>query len=286
MFFIQVLINSLVAGAIYALIATGFSLIYSTCKFIHFAHGVVMLTAGYILFSLFQSFRLDFLVASLGAILGAGLLGFLCQVLVYNPLYQRKASSFILFVSSLVVLSLIEAVLLLVYGTEVRTISLFEHTRGIDIFGAYITTLQIIIIAISILVYFILRWFMHSTKIGKTLRAVSNNPQLSESIGISVNRMYQYVFIIGSLSAGIGGVLLALEQNLSPTMGPLLMVKGFTGAIIGGLGGVPGSVVGSYILGFTENFAIIFLPSEFKDAISFALLFICLLYKPKGLFSK
>jgi len=116
------------------------------------------------------------------------------------------------------------------------------------------------------------------------MRAVSDNKELAAIAGINQKRVSDYSFIIGSVLAGIAGILIGLEQNLEPTMGTTLIIKGFTGAVIGGITSVPASILGSYLLGLAENYGIWFLPSGFKDAIAFAILFLFLLFKPNGLF--
>jgi len=126
--------------------------------------------------------------------------------------------------------------------------------------------------------------FMYKTKIGRNMRAVADNKELTSIIGIDYRFVADLSFIIGSVLAGIAGILIGIEQNLVPTMGTGLIIKGFTGAVIGSIMSVPGSIVGSYILGFAENFGVWFIPSQYKDAIAFILLFVFLLFKPNGLF--
>ena len=125
---------------------------------------------------------------------------------------------------------------------------------------------------------------MKKTRIGKAMRAVSDNRNVAEIVGISSERFYSWSFVVGSFIAGIAGILIGLEQNLEPMMGTGLIIKGFTAAIIGGIGNVYGAILGALILGLAENFGIWYLPSGYKDAIAFVILFIFLLFRPKGLF--
>jgi len=149
--------------------------------------------------------------------------------------------------------------------------------------GAIITPLQIFIIITSFILLTLLFLFMKKTKIGKAMRAVADNKDVAAIVGISSEKIYKWSFIIGSAIAGIAGVLVSLEQNLEPTMGTGLIIKGFTAAIIGGIGNVPGAILGAFLLGLTENFGIWFLPSGYKDAIAFLLLFLFLLFRPNGI---
>ncbi len=283
--FSQLLINGFIAGAIYALIASGFSLIYSTNKFVHFAHGTVSIFGGYILYGLYSLLGLNFWLAVLLAIISTSAIGYFLNLLIYKPLRQRKSSSSILLISSVGLLILLESLIQIIFGADVKTIGFLQINTGISIAGAFITPLQIYIIAVSFALFVLLFLFMNKTKIGKAMRAVSDNKDVAEIVGISAERIYSWSFIIGSAIAGIAGVLISLEQNLEPTMGTGLMIKGFAGAIIGGIGSVPGAIVGSLFLGLAENFGTWYLPTGYKDAIAFLVLFIFLLFRPNGIFT-
>ncbi|MDO8625014.1 MAG: branched-chain amino acid ABC transporter permease [Candidatus Diapherotrites archaeon] len=282
MVFTQLLFNGLIAGAIYALVASGFSLIYSTNKFVHFAHGSVVAFGAYILFTLFAILHLDFALAILLTIVFSALFGVLLNR-VYGLLRKRHASSVILLIASLALLILLESVILAVFGAEVKTIDVIPVARGLDFLGAIITPLQIVIIIVSLVLLAGLFLFLKYTKMGKALRAVADNPEKAEIVGISSQRMFDISFAIGSGIAGVAGILVGLEQNLEPTMGTALIIKGFTGAVVGGITSVPGAILGSFLLGLSENFGIWFLPSGYKDAIAFVILFVFLLLRPQGI---
>ena len=214
------------------------------------------------------------------------LVGLIVYRVVYLPLQKKKASNVILLIASLGLLILLENLVQLIFGADVKTINYLGIVKGLSIFGAIITPLQLVIIGVSIVLFVGLFYFMKKTKLGKDIRAVSDNRELAEVLGINYKRIASWSFVLGSLIAGIAGILIGLEQNLTPTMGTMLGIKGFTGAIIGGVASVPGSIIGSYLLGFAENYGIWFLPSGYKDAIAFVLLFLFLLFMPKGLFGK
>jgi branched-chain amino acid transport system permease protein len=281
--FNQLLINGLIAGAIYALVACGFSLIYSVCKFVHFAHGAVIAVSAYFLYFLFSMFGLNFVFSVILSIIFASFLGFLINQFVYKQLRKRKASNVILLIASVALLIFFESLILLLFGADVKTIGYIKISKGIEIINAIITPLQIVIIIVSLILLISLFLFMKKTKMGKAMRAVADNKDVAEVVGISSEKIYNWSFIIGSAIAGIAGILVGLEQNLEPTMGTNLMIKGFTSAIIGGIDSVPGAILGAFLLGFAENFGIWFLPSGYKDAIAFIILFIFLLFKPQGI---
>ncbi|MDO8524322.1 MAG: branched-chain amino acid ABC transporter permease [bacterium] len=284
--FTQLLVNGLIAGAIYALVASGFSLIYATCKFVHFAHGPVIALAGYFLYLFFSLLGLNFWIAIILAIILAAFFGLAINVLVYKKFRQRKASPVILLIASFALLILFESLILIFFGADVKTIGFIKIAKGSEFAGAIITPLQIVIIIASAVLFALLFLLMKKTKLGKAMRAVADNKQVSEICGISTEKIYNWVFIIGSTIAGVAGILVGLEQNLEPTMGTSLMIKGFTGAVIGGIGSVPGAILGSFLLGLVENFGIWFLPSGYKDAIAFIILFIFLLFRPQGILGK
>jgi len=282
--FLQLLINGLVAGSIYALVASGFSLIYSTNKFVHFAHGGVIVLSSYFLFWVSSIIGWNFYIAIPLTIFFASLLGYLINKVFYKPLRTRKASASVLLVASVAILILLESIALLLFGADVKTVALPWNNQSINIGNAFITPLQITILLTTAILFVALHMLMKKTKLGKAMRAVADNKDVAEILGISSEKIYSGTFIIGSAIGGIAAVLVSLEQNITPLMGITLIIKGFTGSIIGGIGSVPGVILGSLLLGFAENFGTWFLSSGFKDAIAFVLLFIFLLIKPHGIF--
>jgi branched-chain amino acid transport system permease protein len=281
--FLQLLFNSLIIGSIYALVATGFSLIYSTNRFLHFAHGSSVAIASYATYSFFTVLHIPFIISIILTLGVAALSGYIMFKFVYQPLQKRKSSSVILLIASVGMLILFENLILLFYGADVKAIGLIPVAKGLQIGSAVVTPLQLILIATSIISFIALYFFMNRTKLGRNLRAVSDNKELAAIMGLNTARLMTIAIIIGSLLAGVAGVLIGLEQNMEPTMGTQLMVKGFSGAVIGGIFSVPGAILGSYIVGIAENFGIWWLPSGYKDAITFILLFLFLIFRPTGI---
>lgn len=283
MIFNQLLINGIIAGSIYALVASGFSLIYSTNRFVHFAHGPVAAAGAYFVYTFFEMWGMPFYISAILAIVSTMLLGVLVYSAVYRPLERRKSSKAILLVAGLALLYLLENLILLVYGSDVKVLTYIEVRKGWELFGAIITPLQVVIFCMSLLLLALLFAFVRYTKHGKIMRAVADNPELARTTGINIKKVQYSGFAIGSALAGVAGILIGLEQNLDPSMGTMLIVKGFTGAVIGGVSSLPGSVLGSYLLGFAENFGTWYLPSGYKDAIAFMLLLLFLLFRPHGI---
>jgi len=281
--FLQLLVNGLIAGSIYALVASGFSLIYSINKFIHFAHGATIAFSAYAFYFLFAALGLGFWWSVILTIIFAALLGWAMNFFVYKQLRAKKTSSVILLIASVGLLILLESLILILFGADVKVINLVEVQKGIGLWGFIITPLQIVILAVSVALLVALFVFMNKTKIGKAMRAVADNKEVAEIVGISSEKIYTYSFIIGSAVAGVAGILIGAEQNLDTTMGTQLMVKGLAAAIIGGVGSIHGAVLGAFLLGIVENFGIWYLPSGYKDAIAFILLFLFLLLRPQGI---
>ncbi|PIN77258.1 branched-chain amino acid ABC transporter permease [Candidatus Woesearchaeota archaeon CG10_big_fil_rev_8_21_14_0_10_34_8] len=282
MIFSQLIVNSIIIGSIYALVASGFSLIYATNKYMHFAHGVAIALAAYIVY--FLSLHISFPIACILTILLSGCFGVAMHRCIYLPLQKRGASTVILLIASIAMLIFFENLIQLIFGADVKTIRILEVTRGIDFFGAVVTPLQFIIVLVSLIIFAALFMFMKFTVLGRNMRAVADNKELASIVGINHARVADYSFFIGSCLAGVAGILIGMEQNLTPLMGTMLIIRGFTGAVVGAVEVVAGAIVGSYILGFAENFGVWYLPSGYKDAIAFILLFIFLLFKPHGIF--
>lgn len=280
--FLQLLINGIIAGGIYALVASGFSLIYNVTKFMHFAHGSVVAVGAYFFFMFSRQLQLDFALSILLALVSTGIFGVVLDWIIYKPLRKRKASNAVLLIASIALFIFLNSAILAIWGADVKSIPITNPIFVIQ--DARITMLQVIIIGVAAVLMFLLWLLMKKTKTGIALRALANNNAVAQAVGVNPQRMYSYTFFLGSLLAGVAGVLIGLEQNLFPEMGTMMIIKGFTGAVIGGIASVPGSIVGSLFLGIVENFGIWWLPSGYKDAIAFSLLFLFLLFKPEGFF--
>ena len=280
---LQVLSNGIVTGSLYALIACGFSLIYSTNKFIHFAHGISVVIASYLFYYFMALLGIPLSLAVILTVLLSALVGVLMYKIIYLPLQKRKASNVILLIASLGILILCQNLIQIIFGTNIKTVD-SSFSTSLNLLGIEVTLLQVIIVLTSLVILALLYFFMKKTSLGRNIRAVSNNKELASIIGIDPQRIASLTFLIGSAIAGIAGVLLALESIIEPTMGTNLMIRGFTGAIVGGLGSVPASILGSYILGVLENLGVYAFSSSYKDAITFIILFLFLLLKPNGLF--
>lgn len=287
--FIQQLINGLSWGAIYALIALGYTMVYGVLRLINFAHGDVYMIgamAGY------------YLARSLGGLLGdasffvilplsmmiCGLLGFLIEKLAYKPV--RSAPRITALITAIGVSLLLEYGGQLVFGVDPKFFPVLIEVKPIFYFqGAVINNLQLIILVVSFVLMGALRYIVMKTRMGLAMRAVSYSHTASALMGVNINRVISFTFILGSALAGAAGVLVGLSNpKVEPLMGIMPGIKAFVAAVLGGIGNIPGALVGGLLLGISETFVTAYLSSTYRDALAFIILIFVLLMKPTGLF--
>lgn len=283
---LQFIINGVIAGSIYALIAVGFTIIYRTVKFFHFAHGAVYTIGAYFAYSLFTFFHLDFILCFLLAAIFTAIVGVGINKIVYYPLRLRKAPNLVLLLASFGVFIFLQNLIALIYGNQVLIFGIGPIEEGYKFFSAVITPVQITILAVSIVLMFFLWFFIQKTKLGKAMRAVADDPLAASVVGINPERIILASFAIGSALAGVAGVLISLETNLQPTMGFPAILNGIIASVIGGIGSIPGAMLGGFFLGLAENLGILIVPSEWKNFISLGILIIFLLVRPHGILGK
>lgn len=279
----QLLANGLIAGSIYTLIAIGFTLIYKTVKFFHLAHGVVYSVGAYLAYSFSIQAGINPVVSFILAIAITAAFGIGIDILLYAPLRHRKASNLIFLLASFGVFVLVQNLLQIFYGAQILTIRTGPIVEGHHIFGAVITNIQIIILAVSLGLFLMVWWFMLHTKMGKAMRAVSDDPLAANVVGIDSEKVIMAAFGIGSALAAVSGILISYETNIEPTMGFNAILKGMIASIVGGIGSIPGALLGGYFLGLAENLGIWKIQSGWKDLISFSILIVFLLIRPGGI---
>jgi len=282
----QLAIYGLISGAVYALIALSFSIIYSSCRFFHFAHAAIISLGAYICFLFYSLLKFDFFLSLLFSLLSIVIIGFLINRCIYLPIRKHHGTPLILLIASLGIYVIIQNLISLFFGDGTKSIRSGEVKQGLEFLGAYITPIQIVIIVSAIILTIITWLLINYTYLGKASRAIANNPNLSEIFGIKKEKIYNFVFAYGSALAAIAGILIALDTDMTPTMGFRPLMMGIIAVIIGGVGSIPGIVLGALFLGFSQNFAAWFLPSQWQDAIAFAIMLIFLLFRPQGFFGK
>jgi branched-chain amino acid transport system permease protein len=269
MTFLSNLINGISLGSVYAIIALGYTMVYGIAKMLNFAHGDVIMIGAYISFCC------------------TTFLGVLIEYLAYKPL--RKASSLAVLITAIGMSYFLQNIALLIWGSTPKTFSSIVPYGSLSLFGGkLIITLESIVTVIAcIIIMLALTIFTKKSKMGKAMRAVSEDKDAAELMGINVNVTISVTFAIGSALAAIAGVLLCSAYPvLIPTTGSMPGIKAFTAAVFGGIGSIPGAMIGGILLGIIEIFSKSYISTNLSDAIVFAVLIIVLLVKPTGLLGK
>lgn len=282
--FLQLLVNGLIAGGTYALAAVGYSMVYGALKFINFAHGSVAMVGAYIaLILVVAGPRYPIAVAVMIAMVLTAGLGVVIERVAYRPL--RQAPKLASLTTAIAVSFVLDAAVMIIVGADIKTFSL-PAQRGFEIGPVFITPIQAIIVVTSLLAVAVLYVLLVRTKLGKAIRAVADDVNLSEVSGMDSNFVIAAVFAIGSALAALSGALIGLDTNLQPTMGFIITVKAFAAVVLGGLGNVFGAIVGAFIIGIAENLGVWFIPPVWKDTIAYAVLIAIIFLKPSGIFGK
>jgi len=282
----QIIINIIIAFSIFNLAALSFSLIYQTTRFFHFAHAVIFTFGAYFAFLFSQLVGWSLVSAILTAIVAACLIGCMAEWFIYRPLRKKESSSIVLLLASLGIYIVLQNLISLFFGDDTKSIRTWEVREGIEIAGAYVTPVQIVIIATSIAIVILVSGYLMLAKTGKAMRAVASDSELSKLSGIKSDRIILISFSIGSALAGIAGILVALDVDMTPTMGMNMLLMGVVAMIIGGVGSIWGIVLGSLLLATAQNLAVWYISSQWMDAVAFGILLLFLLFKPEGFMGK
>ena len=290
MSFLSNLISGISLGSIYAIIALGYTMVYGIAKMLNFAHGDIIMVGSYVCFYAIASFDLPPLVGILLAIIVCTILGIVVERLAYKPL--RSAPSLAVLITAIGVSYFLQNAAQLLWSPNSKVFPNFFDfggKSGITLFDGQlvISWVTLVTIAVCIVIMLLLTWFTGQTKMGKAMRAVSENKGAAELMGINVNSTISITFAIGSGLAAIAGVLLCSAYPLLvPTTGSMPGIKAFTAAVFGGIGSIPGAMLGGVLLGVIEIFAKAYIGTQLSDAIVFAVLIVVLLVKPSGLLGK
>ena len=288
--FLQQLVNGLTQGSVYALIALGYTMVYGILRLINFAHGdVYMLGAffGYFVarWTKAQADPDPFKVAGvlLISMLGCGVVGFVIERFAYKPV--RRSSRLAALITAIGVSLLLENGGMLLFGADPKFFPQFIRAQNIPLgLGVTISNQQIIILVVSVLLMLALWFVVLNTRAGKAMRAVSYSHTAAALMGISVDRIITFTFVLGSMLAAAAGVLVALQNpRIEPYMGIMPGLKAFVAAVVGGIGNIPGAVLGGLIMGIAEVMVVGYLSPTWRDAIAFVLLILILLVRPSGL---
>lgn len=281
---VQQAVNGISLGSIYALIALGYTMVYGIINLINFAHGEVLMIGSYLGFVLTGFFGLPFFPALLLSMAVCGVLGVVVEKVAYKPL--RGGSRISALITAIAVSLFLQYGMMYFVGPESRTYGEVLPTTQLPVFqsGAVVDVKSLYIIGVTLLLMLVLMYVTTKTKVGKSMRALAQDRDAAELMGINVSRTISYTFFIGSALAGAAGVLIgSYYSTLNPLMGAAPGLKAFVSAVIGGIGIIPGAVFGGFFLGFAETLVSAFGYSLFKDAAAFLILILVLLVKPNGL---
>jgi branched-chain amino acid transport system permease protein len=283
---VQMLINSLVIGSLYGAIAMSFALAYRTTRFFNLAHGTMATLGGYTFFWLRHDIGAPFIISAAAGILLAASAGFLIDRFIYAPQRTRKASSTVLLVVSLGIVTVLESVIAMMFGTQFRALVTAAEIKSFSIGPGFISQTQIYIVAANIFIFGGLNALLYKSKFGKMIRAIADDAEVARTLGIRTDFYIGIVFFIAAGLAGLIGILMGLDTGLQPTMGFYLLLKGIIAGIIGCAGSVPGAFFGGFLLAIAENAGVYAVGSEWRDAIAFILLLIFLAFRPQGILGK
>lgn len=284
-FLIQ-LFNGLQLGSIYALIALGYTMVYGVAKLINFAHGDIIMVGAYTIFfvvqtSLFKS-GMPFYLSIIPAIIACTLLGILIERIAYKPL--RNSSSISILITAIGVSLFLENLFVKFFTANAKPVPSLFKQASLNIFGIRLSFQTIFTIVLTIILTIILQIFISKTKYGKMMLAVSEDYKASSLVGINVDNTMTMTFAIGSALAGVASLLyVSSYPQITPFMGSMLGIKAFTAAVVGGIGAIPGAVIGGFILGMIEVMTRAYLSSSYADAIVFLVLIVVLIVKPTGI---
>ena len=284
---LQYLINGVSIGAVYAIIALGYTMVYGIAKMLNFAHGDVIMVGAYMSFSVTTYLGLPTVVGIAVAVLVCTLLGILIEGLAYKPL--RGTPSLAVLITAIGVSYFLQNAAQLIWSSAPKNFTSVVTMDPITLFdgGLVITGEVILTVIVSVIVMVGLTLFTSKTRTGKAMRAVSEDRAAAQLMGINVNQTISTTFAIGSALAAVAGVLLcSTVPTLQPTTGSMPGIRAFTAAVFGGIGSIPGAMLGGILLGIIETFSKAYISTQFSDAIVFSVLIIILLVKPAGLLGK
>ncbi|MEQ2527185.1 branched-chain amino acid ABC transporter permease [Bacillaceae bacterium CLA-AA-H227] len=282
---IQQLINGISLGSIYALIALGYTMVYGIIKLINFAHGDVFMIGAFVGFYAIAGWGLGFFPALLLAMAVCAVFGVLIERIAYKRL--RNATRIAALITAIGVSLLIEYGFIYVRGAQAAAYPDVLANKNYDLFGIQVSSQSLLILIVSIVLMIILHFVVHRTKIGKAMRAVSHDMEAAQLMGINVNTTISATFAIGSALAGAAGVFFGVYYTkIEPLMGVIPGVKAFVAAVLGGIGIIPGAMVGGLVLGVVETIVSALGFSQWRDAAAFIILILILLFRPSGIFGK
>lgn len=287
MSFLSYFINGISLGSIYAIIALGYTMVYGIAKMLNFAHGDIIMVGGFAIFTVVSTLNLPPLLGILVAVIICTVLGVTIERVAYKPL--RGASPLAVLITAIGVSYLLQNIALLIFGSNARQFTSIVNVPSLKLAGGQLTIngVTMVTIAACIIIMVVLTTFINKTKVGQAMLAVSEDNGAATLMGIDVNKTIAITFAIGSALAAIAGALLcSTYPSLTPYTGSMPGIKAFVAAVFGGIGSIPGALIGGILLGVIENLSKAYISSQLSDAIVFSVLIVVLLVRPTGILGK
>jgi branched-chain amino acid transport system permease protein len=281
--FVQLLLNGIWAGSIYALLGVSWALIFAASRTFHFAHGATFIIAAYLAYVLDSVLGVGLIVASAGGIFAAILFGLAIEGILYRWLRRAYATPLVIFIASLGALIFVENNTAMFFGTDAKTLSGFP-IKVIKIGNVGFTTLHLAMLFTAVILIWGLMLFLMKTGQGKAIRAVISNPEMAEVIGIDIEKVFLLVYGIASVLVGSAAILVTLERGATPELAHWAILYAFIPVIIGGVGSMGGAALAGLIIGFAESIGIWKIASQWQLGIAFVVLLFVLIIRPSGLF--
>lgn len=286
MLFLQLLVNGLQVGALYALTAVGFSLIFGSTKVFHFAHGSTFTIAAYVFYWLYSVTHAHWLLAALAASSGAIAFGVFMDRCVYAPIQRHEGSYFTVFVASFGAGIIVQNAVGMIFGRSFVSVST-PLSNSIELApGLFGSPLSVIAIICAVLFFIALQIFLMRTNVGIALRALSENPELVRVFGLNPRMLSTIVFAMGSLLVVPAAILTSASAGLNPAIGHHVMLISLAATIVGGVGSLRGAACAGLLLGLAENMALLWFPPQWSEAVTFVVLFLFILFRPSGFFGR
>lgn len=283
--FLQQLINGITIGSVYALVSIGFTMIFGVLELTNFANGSLYMLGAYLALVLYGATGENYFIAFLLSVILTGLAGFFLDRFALRRLRNKKAPKLTALITTLGMSMIFDNFIMLVFGSETKPFPNKMNLGSFEIGNAVVSWIQVFILGCAVVLMLTLSFVVYKTKVGKAMLCTAQNSEAAKLMGINVNSVIAFTFIISGVLACISGNLVGLYyQTVSITMGATVGMKTFASAILGGVGVLPGAMVGGLAVGIIETFAAGYISSSYRDAIAFVVLIFVLLFKPSGLF--
>jgi len=284
--FLQLAATGLVVGSLYALCALGWGLIYGTTLHFHVAHGAVFTLAAYYAYAGQKLLGLPLAAAVIGAIAAAALSGLLIDFFIYQPLERRGALRTTLFIASLGLLTLIENLLAILFTPDPLRMDVGWLADAVQIGPVFLTRLHLVSVASATLGFLALMAFLRYSLSGRAIRAVASSPEMARTVGIDLRRVHLLTYAVGSAISAPAGILVAMDVGVEPYRGTTFVLLASVAVIMGGIGSIPGALLGALVLALLENLGVWKIPSEWQSSISFGVFLFFIVVRPRGFFGR